>query len=638
MSIMMSEQSKEESRGTNMIGAPHFASVARMHRSSNYTFLKVVCELLDNVLRKATEVKISTRIDESGKLRSLTISDNYVKGFENIYKNGAENPFNMGHTRIGQNEDDDSGMYGLGMKAGSISAGNKLNVWTKVGDECFNVELDFMKMEMETDVNKSYNPRIIKINPSVYLSEHPFEQGSSVCISEMRASIYGTTTQQEISVYLQEQIGFLYSKFIKKNQIQIEVNGSMVEACIDLFEDPKAIPFTITKKYYILEHKTKPREIVIERKHANTTWRQYNNDSHEIDAAPSDIYKSLQNKGYVCTNSISDRERASLILESTFVFYSDKYHGEIEMEKPFDQVIMELNGRIMGHLPIIKLTDGNHNYSSHRVTLTSKKIAKELGLTFNKEFHNNIENDLMIALKADIMENRVHHNSNVSQTSNHKLCVFAIDNNIIDFRTCPYAKLSNKHREKRDLIIAQEAAKASQAKKLAAASTASESDEESSDEESDEEESEEELAKKKKALEEIQAAKDAALVQALKDAAAAQALKDIETAKALKEAQEKAARDKAFYDENKTCSITYGLAVLKDWYISKKNDAKLDKAIHSIILAYQTQCNKDQLEDLLIHMNVDAKYKTIMHIMNKINVDGVDNNIQPLLGGSDLYV
>ena len=135
-----------------------------------------------------------------------------------------------------------------------------------------------------------------------------------------------------------------------------------------------------------------------------------------------------------------------------------------------------------------------------------------------------------------------------------------------------------------------------------------------------------------------QAAKDAALVQALKDAAAAQALKDIETAKALKEAQEKAARDKAFYDENKTCSITYGLAVLKDWYISKKNDAKLDKAIHSIILAYQTQCNKDQLEDLLIHMNVDAKYKTIMHIMNKINVDGVDNNIQPLLGGSDLYV
>ena len=204
------------------------------------------------------------------------------------------------------------------------------------------------------------------------------------------------------------------------------------------------------------------------------------------------------------------------------------------------------------------------------------------------------------------------------------MCTTAIDNNIIDFRTCPYAKLSNKYREKRDLIVAQEAAKASQAKKLAAAAAASESEEESDDEESDEEESEEEeeeeseeeLAKKKKALEEIQAAKDAALVQALKDAAAAQALKDIETAKALKEAQEKAARDKAFYDENKTCSITYGLAVLKDWYISKKNDAKLDKAIHSIILAYQTQCNKDQLEDLLIHMNVDAKYKTIMHIMN----------------------
>ena len=59
MSNIMSEQSKEESRGINMIdtGAPHFKSVARMHRSSNYTFLKVVCELLDNVLRKATEVK-----------------------------------------------------------------------------------------------------------------------------------------------------------------------------------------------------------------------------------------------------------------------------------------------------------------------------------------------------------------------------------------------------------------------------------------------------------------------------------------------------------------------------------------------------------------------------------------------------
>ena len=292
-----------------LTGAPHFKAIARQHRSSNYTLTKVLYELMDNALRKSTEINITTRVEtETGKLRYLNVSDNCSKGFEDIHKQGPDNPFNMGHMRSGQNNDDDTGMYGVGMKAGAISAGNKLSVMTKVEGEYFQVDADFMKMESEPDVNKSFNPKIMTISEDVYSSEHPFTAGSSVSISEMRSSIYGNTTQEELTAYLIKQVASTYDKFIKNGSLKIVINGTQVEPMYDLFEDPKCKPFTVIKKFHMVENNTGGREIFVERIKDNTTWSQYNIHSKKMGKCSADTVQSLLLKGYNYTNSISPRE------------------------------------------------------------------------------------------------------------------------------------------------------------------------------------------------------------------------------------------------------------------------------------------------------------------------------------------
>jgi len=113
-------------------GAPHFRSIAKQHRHANYTLDKVINEAVDNIIKKATEIHITTVIDDIGKLQELKISDNYIDGFENIDCEGTACPLNMGYIRQGHDCDDETSEFGVGLKAGALNAGNKLEVITKV--------------------------------------------------------------------------------------------------------------------------------------------------------------------------------------------------------------------------------------------------------------------------------------------------------------------------------------------------------------------------------------------------------------------------------------------------------------------------------------------------------------------------
>jgi len=49
-----------------------------------------------------------------------------------MFKEGTENPFNITHMRSGQEDDEETSQFGIGMKAGAISTGDRLDVFTKV--------------------------------------------------------------------------------------------------------------------------------------------------------------------------------------------------------------------------------------------------------------------------------------------------------------------------------------------------------------------------------------------------------------------------------------------------------------------------------------------------------------------------
>ena len=100
-----------------------------------------------------------------------------MKGFEHMFKEGTENPFNMTHMRSGQEDDEETSQFGIGMKAGAISTGDRLDVFTKVNGQCYWIEMDFLEMcERE-------------ISEEEYRKRHPFEYGSTLVISSINPSI-----------------------------------------------------------------------------------------------------------------------------------------------------------------------------------------------------------------------------------------------------------------------------------------------------------------------------------------------------------------------------------------------------------------------------------------------------------------
>ncbi len=202
-------------------GAPHFKSVMKQYRHSNYTLEKVLNEFIDNVIKKTNDIRISTQVDDTEKLQEIRISDNYVNGFDNIESDGINNPFNMGHIKPSHDDDSETSEFGVGMKAGALSAANQLNVYTRITDSngnyvYYEVTCDFIRLSNEVDVNASYNPRSKIISFEEYKEQHPFDCGSTLKLSKIRDCIYSKTTQNDITRYISISISNTYSRFISR--------------------------------------------------------------------------------------------------------------------------------------------------------------------------------------------------------------------------------------------------------------------------------------------------------------------------------------------------------------------------------------------------------------------------------------
>ena len=434
-------------------GAPHFKSVAKQHRHANYTLEKVLNEGVDNVIKKATEIHITTDVDDSNRLQEIKISDDYLNGFESINEVGIQNPFNMGHIKVGHDDDDETSEFGVGLKAGALSAANQLSVISQVAGAYHEVICDFIKMEREEDVNASYNPKIREITEADYNQVHPFQIGSSIVMSKIRETICERMTQHDLTIRIKKGISGTYSRFLMPNR-RIFVNGEQVEKEIDLFTDPNCDPFTINKCLFVLE-KHMDKIILARKTIERATWQIYDKrtDKWEVFKHSGEDYMTDKiAEGYV--HSYPKRahvtDMSCIDIDSTFAFYSDLFHsGGAEPEKPFDNVLIYKDDRKYGKKSLVKHNDGNNNFTLHKIEFSSKKIGKELGITFNKEITLDGSNELILAIKSAIADSRKEFNANTSTTLNNKLCEKAVKRGIINWKTCNIEKLSNGYRELR---------------------------------------------------------------------------------------------------------------------------------------------------------------------------------------------
>ena len=451
------------------VGAPHFKQKIKQIRNSSYTLEKVINEMIDNVLKIASEINITLTINDN-RLYEIIISDNNIEGFKNINKLGSENPFNMGHVSDTHDDDDQTSEFGIGLKAGAINAGNLLEVYSYVDNKYYQIICDFNKMQMEPDVNNSYNPILVPISKETYNNSHMYEYGSTIKISKIRSNIYPSTTEDKISHDIIHSIRSTYSLYIKKG-FKITLNNILVESMNDYFDNIKCIPFTIRKYLIILENENQDKIMFVmtdtdktiiymvedksniqDKKIKSKKDTNENIESKMIkykkDYTPVLIKKSINDidsllqDGYKYYYPIEDNNY-TIIIESTYTRYSD--NNEI---LPCDSVDIYRDDRKYGNTPLSKKMDGYHNYNIHRIRFNSKIIGKELGITFNKDINLiNCNNNLSETIKKILQINNENITSNINSQINKKLCDIAIHNKFINPLECDINMLSQHHRK-----------------------------------------------------------------------------------------------------------------------------------------------------------------------------------------------
>ena len=429
-----------QTRNLMKVGTTHFKGEYKKYCSSNYTLPKALKEFIDNIAKKCRNINVWIKVS-GNRLYEIMISDDYLKGFENIHSEGIENPFNMTHIRGGQDDDMDMSQFGIGMKAGAIATGLKMVVYTRVANVYYCVILDFNRMCREQDREASFSPEWYPITQEQYNAHHPFDYGSTIVFSGIRENIYKETTEEMICNYVNTELGKTYRDIIKWTGINIKVNDLQVLPAFSFFEEPQCSPFNENVSLFHLE-KVEQNKDGITQKHIEYYAYFENENKYRLQDKETKNFKiiakpKLQSKyinaGYKYVNQISSSNLACIDFESTFVMYHPLLNTGTDKEResvmPKGRAIIYMQGRSYGNWNK-ESTNGASNFTEIEIRVSSKKVANELGLTFNKDISKEQQNDLTLAVKEIISSMTGKLSGDTASPNNKKLYDKAFSNNI----------------------------------------------------------------------------------------------------------------------------------------------------------------------------------------------------------------
>jgi hypothetical protein len=358
-----------------MVGCPHIKQQLTKIRDSNYPFPTAVKDVVDNSIKDSTKIDIDFGVSEN-RIDWLTIHDDIERGFENIQKQGASNPFNMGHVRDGHSDDSVLSQYGGGMKEAGASQCNRVVVTTRSipSDEepeiYMRATLDFKKMSANPDPVSSYDPYFEPIYPSTYQDIHPYPTGSTIEFQDFipQGGMYGT--EKDIQSEIVKIIQSTYSDIIRCTGIQIRVKGVLVEPEIDIFEEPTCKSRIIAyeeKVVFEKEYPSKIKAIYQMRKGQSntTTYAKLVGDKMEVDS----------DKMYL--HCKEEYEHISIRATST-------YGTPLQHIQYCSKVRVKRNGRNHGDVQFMKRKDGYMNHVCVELNYMSKRLNSHIGVGSTK--------------------------------------------------------------------------------------------------------------------------------------------------------------------------------------------------------------------------------------------------------------
>jgi hypothetical protein len=408
-------------------GCPHFKGEYRKYLQADYNIYKALYEFIDNIILKCTKININIKISER-KILNIIISDNYQEGFKDLTHEGTQNPFNMSHMREGQTTDEEISQFGIGMKAGAIAMSHRMDIYTRIDDMYYRVEMDFLEMCDREDPIKSFNPIMFEISIEEYSNIHPFEYGSSVKLSNIRDSIF--SLECDIILDLRKNISITYTDIIRTGPINLRLNGEKVEPSPSFFEEPSCIPFNRNVKIYKLIKGA-----------SEEFYANFNGDEYKVFKSETgnlnksslpDIKKKFLDEGYKYSDSFSESRKECMVMVTTFTMYHPLMNttDSAMINMPRNRILIYRDGRLYGNWHNEKSNDGCGNFTDTRLDIKSKKIVTDLGLTFNKSISQNHQNKVSKCINKLFINLKKGLNASTDSSSNIKLYEIALHHNI----------------------------------------------------------------------------------------------------------------------------------------------------------------------------------------------------------------
>ena len=130
---------------------------------------------------------------------------------------------------------------------------------------------------------------------------------------------------------------------------------------------------------------------------------------------------------------INNKDNACIIIESTFTYFSDKFKNLDEndiddYDLPKNKVLIYKDNR--KYTDYLYKSKSCKNFNIHRLKFKSKKIGKDIGVTFNKKFSLNEDIELTNIIKLVINDNSEPFSSDKKTLKYRLLFDLAKKNNI----------------------------------------------------------------------------------------------------------------------------------------------------------------------------------------------------------------
>jgi len=374
------------------VGCLHFKSTVKQIRAENNTFTSSINDIIDNIHGLASKLKIPgicdihLLYDDQQNMYKVLISDNIPHGFKDIFNQGIDNPLNMGHIRLGHDDDDETSEFGTGFKKDIIYIAQFTEIYTRSVQEngiisFLKISFDIPEMCSRMNPEESYEPTNFEvISEEQFKQNHKFDEGSTIILSNLRQTDVTfdmetgkRITNTQFEKQFRSQISQANSGLIRDGIISITVNNINVEPEPDLFDFVPKTNKSIFVLFCELNHKNEPCEIYREglTETGRSTIMKYNPRENKFK-------KSIINELNVFKQrpSVYKLDLSSLTTKHTNYESSRQYNDLTDIVRA---------KRCFGSYKITKQEkDGYSNHIYNRLSYTSKKLNTLIGVGSNK--------------------------------------------------------------------------------------------------------------------------------------------------------------------------------------------------------------------------------------------------------------